>query len=101
MVVITKGAIHEFAGKHPSAVHPLNEWYSKAVAADWKTFQDVKQTFNTVDYVGNDRYVFDIGGNNFRLIAMIHFTIRTLYIRAILSHKEYTTLSSAKKLKSL
>lgn len=101
MVIITKGAIHEFAGKHPAAAQPLNAWYAKAATADWKNFQDVKKTFNTADYIGNDRYVFDIGGNNYRLIAMIHFTIRTLYIRAILTHKEYDNLSKAKKLNSL
>ena len=69
MVVITKGAIHDFARKHPKSAGPLNDWFDKAAAASWKSFQDVKQTFNTVDSIGEDRYVFDIGGNNFRLIA--------------------------------
>ncbi|GAA4318101.1 type II toxin-antitoxin system HigB family toxin [Compostibacter hankyongensis] len=101
MVIITKGAIHEFVKKYPGAAGPLNDWFKKASQADWKSFASVKSTFNTVDAIGEDRYVFDIGGNNFRLIAMIHFTIRTLYIRAILTHKEYDALSRLKKLTAL
>ena len=101
MVIITKGTIHLFASKHPRAALPLNEWFRKASIADWSNFSAVKRTFNAVDYIGEDRYVFDIGGNNFRLVAMIHFTIRTVYIRAILSHKEYDVLSKAGKLKNL
>ncbi len=101
MVIITKGAIHEFARKHPGAVIPLNNWFDKAVNASWKNFTEVKATFNTTDSIGDDRYVFDIAGNNFRLIAMIHFNIRTLYIRAILTHAEYDTLSKTKKLTGL
>ena len=50
---------------------------------------DVKNEFNHVDFVGNDRYVFNIKGNKFRLVAIIHFNIRTLYIRFIGTHTEY------------
>ncbi|MDD2982812.1 MAG: type II toxin-antitoxin system HigB family toxin [Crocinitomicaceae bacterium] len=49
----------------------------------------MKKTFNSVDSVGNDRYVFNIKGNNYRLVAMIFFDIRTIYIRFIGTHKEY------------
>lgn len=101
MVIITKGAIHQFAAKHPRSAIPLNDWFEKTALASWKNFQEIKSTFNAVDSIGEDRYVFDIGGNNFRLIAMIHFTIRTLYIRAILTHKEYDALFKAKKLTGL
>ncbi len=93
MVIITKGIIHAFADKHPNALSPLNDWYEKTKLASWKNLAAVKQTFNAVDAIGNDRYVFDIGGNKFRIIAMIHFGIRTLYIRAIVTHKEYDHLN--------
>ena len=63
MVVVSKAILAEFGKKHADAIEPLNEWWRKAKAADWATFQDVKQTFNSVDSVGNDRYVFDIKGN--------------------------------------
>ncbi len=101
MVIITKGAIHAFAKKHPNALMPLNEWYDKTKKADWRKFSEIKLTFNSVDSIGNDRYVFDIGGNNFRIIAMIHFEIRTMYIRAILTHPEYDFLNKTNKLADL
>jgi len=101
MVVITKGAIHAFAKKHANAVIPLNEWFEKTKKAQWSKFSEVKLTFNSVDSIGNDRFAFDIGGNNFRIIAMIHFDIRTVYIRAILMHSEYDILSKEGKLTSL
>ena len=101
MVVITKGAIHAFANKHAPALMPLNDWYAKTKKVEWRKFQDVKLTFNSVDFIGNDRYVFNIGGNNYRIIAMIHFDIRTLYIRAILTHQEYDNLNKAGRLTGL
>ena len=101
MVIITKGAIHNFTRKHPGAAIALNDWFDKASVMNWKNFTEVKGTFNSVDSIGSDRFVFNIGGNNFRLIAMIHFSIRTIYIRAILTHKEYDILSKANKLKGL
>jgi mRNA interferase HigB len=101
MVVITKGAIHEFSKKQPRATQPLNDWFYKTQAADWRNFMEVRSTFNSVDSIGNDRFVFNIGGNNYRLIAMLHFTIRTVYIRAILTHKEYDGLNAADGLNSL
>jgi mRNA interferase HigB len=101
MVIITKGAIHEFSKKQARSTQPLNDWFNKTQEADWRNSQDVKSTFNSVDSIGNDRFVFNIGGNNYRLIAMIHFTIRTVYIRAILTHSEYDGLNAAGGLSSL
>jgi len=53
------------------------------IFSDWVHFADVKNTFNSVDSAGNSRYVFNIGGNKYRIVAMIHFNRRTLYIRFI------------------
>lgn len=89
MVVIAQKIINEFANEYPLSAYPLNRWYKQAVVAEWSNFTDVKQTFNATDFIGNDRYVFDIGGNNYRLVALIHFKKRTLYIRFIGTHKQY------------
>ncbi len=101
MIIITKGIIYAFTAKHKHATVPLNDWYKKAKAAQWSKFSEVRLTFNSVDSIGNDRYVFNIGGNNFRIVAMIHFDIRTLYIRGILTHREYDILNSANRLINL
>ena len=89
MVIITKSKLHEFAVIHSDVKDALDDWYRKTKNADWTNFQDVKQTFNSVDYAGNGRYIFDIKGNAYRLVALIHFNRRTLYIRFIGTHKEY------------
>jgi mRNA interferase HigB len=70
-------------------MEPLNEWWKKVKAANWASFRDVKQTFNSVDSVGNDRYVFDIKGNKYRLVAMIFFDKRTMYVRFVGTHSTY------------
>ena len=89
MVIISQKIINEFAKEYPLAAGPLNRWYRHVKSADWQDFNVVVKDFNTTDFVGNDRYVFDIGENNYRLIAMIHFRKRTLYIRFIGTHKQY------------
>jgi mRNA interferase HigB len=89
MVIIAKKIINEFGLKHADSIDSLNNWYEKSKNADWNTFLEIKETFNSVDYVGNDRYVFNIKGNKYRLVAMINFKIRTIFIRFIGTHKEY------------
>ena len=54
-----------------------------------KTFADIKSTFNSVDYVGNDRYVFDIKGNTYRIVAIVIFVNKKVYMRFVGTHAEY------------
>jgi mRNA interferase HigB len=89
VVVIAKTILQEFGKSHADAIEPLNDWWAKTRKADWATLQDIKNTFNSVDYVGNDRYVFNIRGNKYRLVAMIFFDIRTIYIRYVGTHSNY------------
>jgi len=89
MVIISKSIIYQFCQNHAQVIDSLNEWYTKCKIADWGSFSDLKSDFNSADFVGNDRYVFNIKGNRFRLVAMIHFSIRTIYIRFIGTHAEY------------
>jgi mRNA interferase HigB len=89
MVIISKSVLASFVRKHPDATEALNDWWRKARMANWKSFADVKQTFNSSDYVGKDRYVFNIKGNRYRLVAMIFFDIRTIFIRFVGTHAAY------------
>ena len=101
MVVISKGMIHEFAKKNAMSKIPLNNWYAKATIADWKKYSDLKNTFGSADAIGNNRFIFNVGGNNYRIVALIHFSIRTIFIRAILTHSEYNFLLKDSKLNIL
>ena len=89
MVVISKTILVEFGGKHADSVEALNKWYEVSKQASWKSLSDVKKSFNSVDYVGNDRYVFNVKGNKYRLVAMMFFDIRTVFIRFVGTHAEY------------
>lgn len=89
MVIISKAVLVEFGIQYTDSVEPLNKWYEETKKADWRNFSEMKKTFNSVDAVGNDRYVFNIKGNNYRIVAMIFFDIRTVYIRFVGTHKEY------------
>jgi len=89
MVIITKSKLYQYVELNPQIKEPINDWYEKVNSSDWSCLADIKNDFNNIDFVGNDRYVFNIKGNKFRLIVMIHFDIRTIYIRFIGSHAEY------------
>ena len=69
MVIISKRAINEFIEQYPKAAGVLLDWYLMCKEADWKNLAELKTTFRSVDFVGNDLYVFNIGGNKYRLIV--------------------------------
>lgn len=81
--------LSDFGLKHADAIDPLNDWWKIAKTKQWQSFRDIKEDFGSVDYVGNDRYVFNIKGNKYRLVAMIFFDIRTVFIRYIGTHANY------------
>jgi mRNA interferase HigB len=95
MVIISKAIIREFTAKHTDAERPLDNWYELTANADWKNFNEMKNTFNSVDAVGNDRYVFNIKGNDYRLIALIIFKVRTVFILFIDNHQEYDKITAS------
>lgn len=89
MRIISFSAIREYVRKHADVDIALRDWYKKTEKANWSCFADLKQTFNSVDYVGNDRYVFNIKGNDYRLVAMVFFATKKVFIRFIGTHREY------------
>jgi hypothetical protein len=67
----------------------LERWYDIAEKAEWKNLSDIKADFLSADYVGNQHYVFNIRGNNYRLVVVVKFTIGYIFIRWVGTHKEY------------
>jgi mRNA interferase HigB len=89
MRAISKKKLREFWDQHPRAKKSqLEAWYQVVQRADWQSFADVRKTFNTADAVGRF-VVFDIGGNKYRLIAVIHYDRGKLFVRQVLTHAEY------------
>ena len=93
MVVISKAKLISFYNTDPQAKEPLLKWYNLILLSDWEDSHSIKEIFNTVDSVGNDRFVFNVGGNKYRIVAMIHFNKRTLYIRFVGTHKQYDNIN--------
>lgn len=94
MRIIARKKIIEYYSQNPNAEIALEDWFKKTSDADWTCFADIKKTFNSVDNVGNQHYVFNIKGNNYRLIVVIKFTIRTVFIRFIGTHAEYDNIDA-------
>ena len=89
MVIISYRTIREYADRRKDIEDQLNNWYTISEKYDWANFNEMRQIFNSVDAVGNDLYVFNIKGNDYRLIVRIIFRVRTIYIKFIGTHKEY------------
>ena len=89
MRIITFKRIQEFSELYPDADIPLRNWYKSVTESEWNCFADMKQTFGSVDSVGNNRFVFNVKGNTYRLIAIVIFASKKVYIRFIGTHKEY------------
>ena len=92
MRIIARSKIIDYYTDNPDAEVALEEWYHKTKRAEWTCFADMKKTFNSVDNVGNQHYVCNIRGNNYRLVVVIKFTIKTVLIRFIGTHADYDKL---------
>jgi mRNA interferase HigB len=86
--IIGLAKLNEFARRHARARKPLANWEKVVKAAAWTNSADMKMTFNTVDYV-DGKTIFDVGGNNFRLIASIDFAKEIVQVTGVLTHAEY------------
>ena len=92
MRIFTEQTLKEYAEAHPDTKVVLQEWIAIVKKSEWTCFADVRKTFNSVDNVGNQHYVFNIKGNSHRLIVVIKFTIKFVYIRFIGTHAEYNKI---------
>ena len=90
MRIIAKATLREFWERHPPAATPLKKWFSLVSAADWRSPADVKAMFGgTVDFAADNRIIFDIGGNKYRLIVRVSYEYGQVFIKFIGTHAEY------------
>jgi mRNA interferase HigB len=88
MHVITRRRLSEFWAKHPLSEKRLRSWYQTCKRSKFKNFAELKNAFGAVDKVSRFT-VFDLGGNKWRLIAVIHYNTGKIYVRDVLTHDEY------------
>ena len=88
MHIISRKTLRVFWQKYPDSQTALTRWFKIVQRTDFANFTELRATFPSVDRVGN-LIVFNIGGNKYRLIAFIHFNRHKVYIRHLMTHKEY------------
>lgn len=94
MRIIAKSTLRDYWVKNPEVEQVLLSWFKVVSKANWKNFNEVKQQFGTCKIVGNDRIIFKIKGNSYRLIIKISFTNNITWIRFIGTHTEYDSINA-------
>lgn len=97
MRIITKDRLRQFWEGHPRGAEAgavLKTWYNVVRDADWKAPADVKATYGSASILKQNRIVFNIGGNKFRLVTHVNYRRRIVYIRFVGTHEEYDKIDA-------
>jgi mRNA interferase HigB len=94
MRVIKRNTLKDFWQSHPDAEGALKSWLQEVKHANWSEPTDVKQQYGTASIIGNNRIVFNIGGNKYRLIVEINYPAQIVFIRFLGTHKEYDQVNA-------
>ena len=95
MRVIALSTLREFWRKHPPAEVPLRNWYAEASRATWESPAEVKEAHRNASFVAGDRVVFNVKGNDYRLIVAMRYRQQIMYLRFIGTHREYDKINAA------
>jgi mRNA interferase HigB len=96
MRIIARRALREFWVLRPDAEEPLLAWYREVEQEDWDTPAKVKAKYRTASIIGRSRVVFNIKGNDYRLVVRISYAYRVVYVRFIGTHAEYDGIDAEK-----
>ncbi|MGK7391969.1 MAG: type II toxin-antitoxin system HigB family toxin [Candidatus Cyclobacteriaceae bacterium M2_1C_046] len=96
MRVIAKRILREFWEKHNDCEEQLKSWYHEAENASWKSPNEIKIYYPSASILGDNRVVFNIKGNNYRLIVRINYDYGIVWIRFIGTHAEYDKINANK-----
>jgi mRNA interferase HigB len=87
--VIAKRTLKLFWERHPPAEIPLRAWHATVSAAAWGGPADVKAHFRSADFIGDNRVIFNIGGNKYRLVAHVAYAYQRVLVKFVGTHAEY------------
>ncbi|MES2653510.1 MAG: type II toxin-antitoxin system HigB family toxin [Bacteroidota bacterium] len=96
MRVIAKKILREFWIKHRDCKKQLQSWYEETSDSEWKSSRDIKREFPSASVLGDNRIVFNIKGNQYRLIIKINFDYQVVWIRFIGTHADYDKINATK-----
>ncbi len=95
MRIISRKQLRNFWERHPDARQPLQAWYADVKQADWQTPADIKGVYRHASIVANNRVIFNIKGNKYRLIVVVQYYYGIVYIRFVGTHQEYDKIDAA------
>ncbi len=95
MCVISKAVLIAFWIRHPAAKQALQTWFEDATHAQWKTPQDIKLRYSSASFVAANRVVFNIKGNEYRLVVAVAYRFAALYVKFVGTHAEYDAINAA------
>ncbi|WP_445738028.1 type II toxin-antitoxin system HigB family toxin [Mariniflexile sp.] len=98
MHIISFKKLKDYFSKETSATTALRDWFKITKKAEWDGLADLKNTFNSADNVGNGRFVFNVKGNHYRIVAIVRFKFKKVLIRWVGSHKDYDKIKDIDKL---
>ena len=94
MNVVTYRRLKALWERHPDARGPLTAWYADARRASWNAPSDIRARYNIVDFVGDNRVVFNLGGNKYRLIVRVSYTYKQVLVKFVGAHSEYDKINA-------
>jgi mRNA interferase HigB len=94
MRIRNRALLDKFVYKHADSIKAMQKFIDIVEEAEWRNLNDIKIDFNSVDYITNERYVFDIKGNKYRIIAVIIFVGGVFSIRFVGTHAEYSKIDA-------
>lgn len=94
MRIVAIKTLRQFWSRHRDAEQSLKAWYAEAADAQWRTPQDILTRYGSADILSDNRVVFNIKGNQYRLVVKIHYNTGTVYIRFIGTHTEYDKIDA-------
>lgn len=94
MRIIAKKILRDFWNRHADVEQPLRAWHKEAMDAVWNGPADVKRSYPSASILPNNRVVFNIKGNAYRLIVAVRYELHIIYIRFIGTHAEYDSINA-------
>lgn len=91
--IITRKTLLDYCKKYPEAATALQQWYYELSKADFKNFNELKKVYGNASLVGDDRVVFNIMGNKYRLVVRMVFEFKAIQIKWFGTHTEYDKIN--------
>ncbi len=94
MNIIKRKTLIDFCVKHPASESALESWFAEAKKSEWRGPADIKARYGSADIIAGNRVIFNICGNNYRLVVKIAYKAKIVYIRFIGTHAEYGKINA-------